>query len=518
MSFPQGATGAASPPGREDGPADHDGLPARLAADIRLFLVAGDGSFKHDAIETMLAYLLKLKREVAKGGSAHDSAASAVGKAPFNFNGTAPTAPAAVGHHAEAAHLAGGRPNYANIPTHVLRALAASMDGRARSGPYGPPPPPPPLGLLPPHEAGLHHHAHREEALRQAAENDARGAFAARLAAMGKASVGTSDGRPYEAHYDERGAREVCGEKRRGGIATDPEDSANSKRMKFESYLDSRSPVGVVPTIGFLGNPSVAPGFPPNRSANWTYDQWANRAALPIRRNEIAGEAGHNMTTLGADAVAEERANRMALMINKGSYSGDPRGGAFGSILASAAAIDSSSTGGAVVNGGNGIASDLEQRWFSRKIAGNGVHANDTVTPISKGKVNSKSSAENIESKAQKQNQKPASRKASRQSQQDAFDPVKNRPLNRFNLFFILERERLLMEMNDQGDTPAEKETKKTSDLPPGIATGYEGLEMPELPPRFKDLTLRELILFIRVHFISLSDVSLHTFDFTPAK
>ena len=123
--------------------------------------------------------------------------------------------------------------------------------------------------------------------------------------------------------------------------------------------------------------------------------------------------------------------------------------------------------------------------------------------------MNSKSSAENIESKAQKQNQKPASRKASRQSQQDAFDPVKNRPLNRFNLFFILERERLLMEMNDQGDTPAEKETKKTSDLPPGIATGYEGLEMPELPPRFKDLTLREFILFVRVHFISRSDAML---------
>ena len=448
--FSQGETGTVSP---SDGPAEHCGLPARLAADIHSFLVADDGSFKHDAIETMLAYLLKLKREVANGSRTHDNANA--GKVPFNFNGMANANgrhPVAVGHHAATAHLVsvGESPTYANFPTHALRAmaLAASMNGTV--GSYGPPPAPPlaPLGLLP-HDAGIHLHAHRE-ALRQVAANNARGVvFAARLAAC-QAAMGK-----------ERGAEEVCGEKRKGEITTDPDVSANSKRMRFE-----RAP-GATP-VGLLGNPPVAQDFPSSHTADWTYDQWANAAALPMER----------MSTLSADAAAEERANRLGPLMKKKSYAGGPCSGASINILA-----NSSSTAGAA-NGSNRIV-DLEQRWHVR-------HGVATVN------------AESIESKAQKRKYQ----KTPLQSRpEDVFDPAKNRPLNRFNLFCILESERLHMKTNDGGD-PTKTSTKKTPDLPPGIATGYEGLKMPELPPRFKDLTPREL--FVRTDFIlSLSDAML---------
>ena len=326
--FSQGATGTVSP---SDGPAEHCGLPARLAADIHSFLVADDGSFKHDAIETMLAYLLKLKREVANGSRTHDNANA--GKVPFNFNGMANANgrhPVAVGHHAATAHLVsvGESPTYANFPTHALRAmaLAASMNGTV--GSYGPPPAPP-LGLLP-HDAGIHLHAHRE-ALRQVAANNARGVvFAARLAAC-QAAMGK-----------ERGAEEVCGEKRKGEITTDPDVSANSKRMRFE-----RAP-GATP-VGLLGNPPVAQDFPSSHTADWTYDQWANAAALPMER----------MSTLSADAAAEERANRLGPLMKKKSYAGGPCSGASINILA-----NSSSTAGAA-NGSNRIV-DLEQRWHVR--------------------------------------------------------------------------------------------------------------------------------------------------------
>ncbi|EJK62186.1 hypothetical protein THAOC_17213 [Thalassiosira oceanica] len=484
MSF-----GTASPSEREDGPADSCGLPVRLAADIRSFLVADDGSFKHEAIETMLAYLLKLKREVTKGSTLDN--ANDMGKVPLTFIGKAHANvrhPDAVGHRADAAQLmTGGSPNYANVPTHVLRALAASMDGRARYHE-----PPSPQGLL--HEAGLHHRAHRD-ALYQVAANNAHGVFAARLAAMGEASI-ASDGKPCEARYEERSTNQVCGEKRKGGVTTDPEDSANSKRMRFDwSDIERyRHAVGAIPPVGLLGNPSIAQEF--NQTINWTYGQWANATSSPVETREIGVEAGKNMPTLSADAVEEERANRTALLIKKRSYSNNPRSGAFSNIPVSAAAVDSSLTVGSD-NANNGI-EDLEQRWFARKLARNGAHANDIVVAASReGKMNAESSltintsvassiAESTVTKAQKRKQK----KTPLKSREDAFDPTKNRPLNRFNLFFILERERLLMQMNDQGDNPAEKATEKASELPPGIATGYEGLKMPELPPRFKDLTL----------------------------
>ena len=503
VSFPRGATTTASPSEREDGPADYCGLPVRLAADIRSFLVADDGSFKHEAIETMLAYLLKLKREVTTKGSTPGNANDR-GTVPLNFIGNAE-----VCHPSATVSQAGTGQNYANVPTHVLRALVASMDGRARS--HGPPPP---LGLLP-HSAGLHHHAHRD-ALCQIAANHARGVIAPCLATVGEASV-ASDGKTCEAHYYEErpGTDEVFGEKRKGGVLTHRDESSNSKRMRFDwTDLERyRRAVGAIPPAGFIGNSSVDQDFSSSRTNNWTYDQWVNTASAVDRRDRV--EAGKNITTLSADAAAEERANRMALLIKNRSYAGDPCNRAFSNILVSAAAVDSPSTMGAV-NASCGI-EDLEQRWLAR----NGANAKDVVATSKEGKADAESSLANnsvangaakTEFKANwgapprgwtgTKKRKP--KKPPSQWGEDAFDPTKNRPLNRFNLFFILERERLLMQMNDQGDNPAEKSTGKSSELPPGIATGYEGLKMPEFPPRFKHLKLREL--FVRnMHITSLS-------------
>ena len=55
-----------------------------------------------------------------------------------------------------------------------------------------------------------------------------------------------------------------------------------------------------------------------------------------------------------------------------------------------------------------------------------------------------------------------------------------NRPYNRYNLYFILERENLILA---KGGTP------KTSTLLPGDP-GFDGLDLPPLPPRFDHLKM----------------------------
>lgn len=74
--------------------------------------------------------------------------------------------------------------------------------------------------------------------------------------------------------------------------------------------------------------------------------------------------------------------------------------------------------------------------------------------------------------------------KTAQERRTEASDPRKNRPLNRFNLYYILERERLLQSSAEY------KPGQSNQPLPPGIITGYEGLELPELPPRYSHLEL----------------------------
>mmetsp|Transcript_32372 Transcript_32372/g.77359 ORF Transcript_32372/g.77359 Transcript_32372/m.77359 type:complete len:505 (-) Transcript_32372:194-1708(-) len=74
--------------------------------------------------------------------------------------------------------------------------------------------------------------------------------------------------------------------------------------------------------------------------------------------------------------------------------------------------------------------------------------------------------------------------KTAQERRTEAADPRKNRPLNRFNLYYILERERLLQSSAEY------KPGQSNQPLPPGIITGYEGLELPDLPPRYSHLEL----------------------------
>ena len=68
----------------------------------------------------------------------------------------------------------------------------------------------------------------------------------------------------------------------------------------------------------------------------------------------------------------------------------------------------------------------------------------------------------------------------------EALDPRRNRPLNRFNLYYIIERERLLQSID--GYQPDEADGQ----LPPDIVTGYEGLELPELPKRYRHIKIAD--------------------------
>ncbi|EJK75208.1 hypothetical protein THAOC_03072 [Thalassiosira oceanica] len=68
----------------------------------------------------------------------------------------------------------------------------------------------------------------------------------------------------------------------------------------------------------------------------------------------------------------------------------------------------------------------------------------------------------------------------------EALDPRRNLPLNRYNLYCILERQRLVQSNPDY--RPSENERK----LPSDIYTGYEGLQLPKMPPRYQDLVVAE--------------------------
>ena len=68
----------------------------------------------------------------------------------------------------------------------------------------------------------------------------------------------------------------------------------------------------------------------------------------------------------------------------------------------------------------------------------------------------------------------------------EALDPRRNRPLNRFNLYYIIERERLLQSINGYQPEPAD------GPLPPDIVTGYEGLQLPELPMKYRHIEIAE--------------------------
>ena len=79
---------------------------------------------------------------------------------------------------------------------------------------------------------------------------------------------------------------------------------------------------------------------------------------------------------------------------------------------------------------------------------------------------------------------KSKSGKTGEEKRAEALDPRRNRPLNRFNLYYILERERILQANPDY--RPGEAD----GPLPPEIITGYEGMAMPELPSRYRHIVI----------------------------
>mmetsp|Transcript_31605 Transcript_31605/g.53902 ORF Transcript_31605/g.53902 Transcript_31605/m.53902 type:complete len:268 (+) Transcript_31605:154-957(+) len=66
-------------------------------------------------------------------------------------------------------------------------------------------------------------------------------------------------------------------------------------------------------------------------------------------------------------------------------------------------------------------------------------------------------------------------------------DPCKNKPYNRYNIFYILERERFL-QSNPSYKTSIAGSTAAASS--PNIVTGYENLDLPDLPQRYAHLDL----------------------------
>ena len=76
--------------------------------------------------------------------------------------------------------------------------------------------------------------------------------------------------------------------------------------------------------------------------------------------------------------------------------------------------------------------------------------------------------------------------KTEKQRSVEALDPRRNLPLNRYNLYCILERQRLVQSNPDY--RPSENEGK----LPSDIYTGYEGMQLPKLPPRYQHLVIAD--------------------------
>ena len=83
-----------------------------------------------------------------------------------------------------------------------------------------------------------------------------------------------------------------------------------------------------------------------------------------------------------------------------------------------------------------------------------------------------------------KKRPKPKAGKTDKEKRAEAVDPRRNRPLNRFNLYYILERERILQ------SNPEYRPGEVDGPLPPEIVTGYEGMAVPELPSRYRHLTI----------------------------
>ena len=81
---------------------------------------------------------------------------------------------------------------------------------------------------------------------------------------------------------------------------------------------------------------------------------------------------------------------------------------------------------------------------------------------------------------------RPKTFKTEKQRSVEALDPRRNLPLNRYNLYCILERQRLVQSNPDY--RPSENEGK----LPGDIYTGYEGMQLPQLPPRYQHLVIAD--------------------------
>ena len=86
--------------------------------------------------------------------------------------------------------------------------------------------------------------------------------------------------------------------------------------------------------------------------------------------------------------------------------------------------------------------------------------------------------------KKKRRNRKSKAGKTGEEKRAEALDPRRNRPLNRFNLYYILERERILQSNPDY--RPGEAD----GPLPPEIITGYEGMAVPELPSRYRHIVI----------------------------
>lgn len=64
-------------------------------------------------------------------------------------------------------------------------------------------------------------------------------------------------------------------------------------------------------------------------------------------------------------------------------------------------------------------------------------------------------------------------------------DPLETKPYNRYNIFYILERELFL-----QSNSGYQRKRNDDHAIPLNFTTGYEDIDLPDLPPRFASLDL----------------------------
>ena len=72
---------------------------------------------------------------------------------------------------------------------------------------------------------------------------------------------------------------------------------------------------------------------------------------------------------------------------------------------------------------------------------------------------------------------------ATSSSKKKKYDPFESKPYNLYNIYYILERE-LFLQSN------SEYQSKDASVIPSNFITGYEYIDLPDLPTRYASLDL----------------------------